>query len=101
MLMAKLFHNATALRNIDGPEDVLKIPPAQKELALSTFEIGQRALEACIESAAYRNSLKCGKTNEKFVLIDFSLGTSCSLHTRNGYFLSVVVTTSGSFVVSF
>ncbi|TDL28198.1 hypothetical protein BD410DRAFT_739738 [Rickenella mellea] len=57
-LLAQLFHNATALRGIDGPEDVLNMPPVQRDLALQSLTIAQKALSICINSPSYREGLK-------------------------------------------
>ncbi|KAI0719989.1 hypothetical protein C8T65DRAFT_634520 [Cerioporus squamosus] len=57
-LHAELFHNATALRGIDGPEDVQKMPPAQRELAIRSIQIGRQILDITVTSPAYREGMK-------------------------------------------
>lgn len=57
---AELFHNATALRGIDNPEDVQRMPPAQKALALSSLQIAQHALSLSVNSSSYKEGLKYG-----------------------------------------
>lgn len=57
-LHAELYHNATALRGIDGPEDVQRMPPAQRELAIRSIRIGQQILEITVHSPAYREGMK-------------------------------------------
>lgn len=57
---AELFHNATALRGIDDPEDVQKMPTAQKALALTSLQIAQHALTLSVNSTSYRDGLKYG-----------------------------------------
>lgn len=59
-LHAELYHNATALRGIDGPEDVQRMPPAQRELAIRSIRIGQQILEITVHSPAYREGMKYG-----------------------------------------
>ncbi|KAH9857979.1 hypothetical protein C2E23DRAFT_880659 [Lenzites betulinus] len=57
-LHAELFHNATALRGIDGPEDVQKMPPAQRELAIRSIQIGRQILDITVSSPSYREGMK-------------------------------------------
>ncbi|KAI0652053.1 hypothetical protein C8Q79DRAFT_1080999 [Trametes meyenii] len=57
-LHAELFHNATALRGIDGPEDVQKMPPAQRDLAIRSIQIGRQILEITVNSPSYREGMK-------------------------------------------
>ena len=59
-LHAELFHNATALREIDGPDDVRKMHPAQRELAIRSIQIAQQGLDVTLNSAAYREGMKYG-----------------------------------------
>lgn len=59
-LHAELFHNATALRGIDGPEDVQKMPPAQRDLAIRSIQIGRQILDITVTSPAYREGMKYG-----------------------------------------
>lgn len=59
-LHAELFHNATALRGIDGPEDVQKMPPAQRDLAVRSIQIGRQILDITVSSPAYREGMKYG-----------------------------------------
>ncbi|EIN14059.1 hypothetical protein PUNSTDRAFT_80092, partial [Punctularia strigosozonata HHB-11173 SS5] len=55
---AELFHNANALRNINGPEDVVRMPQAQRELALRSIRIARQSLEITVGSPAYREGMK-------------------------------------------
>lgn len=57
-LHAELFHNATALRGINGPEDVQKMPIAQRELAIRSIQIARQGLEITVTSPAYREGMK-------------------------------------------
>ncbi|KAI8990468.1 hypothetical protein BD414DRAFT_483741 [Trametes punicea] len=57
-LHAELFHIATALRGIDGPEDVQKMPPAQRELAIRSIQIGRQILDITVNSLSYREGMK-------------------------------------------
>ena len=60
-LTAELFHNATALRGIDGPEDVQRMPHAQRELAFRSIQIGRQILDITVNSPAYREGMKYGE----------------------------------------
>lgn len=59
-LLAELFHNAYALRGIDGPEDVEHIHPFQKQLAINSLAKAQQALAIFVNSSSYREGLKYG-----------------------------------------
>lgn len=59
-MFAELFHNATALRGIRGPEDVEEMPEEQRLLALRSIDLAKRGLETCLRSPNYRNGLKYG-----------------------------------------
>lgn len=59
-LHAELFHNATALRGINGPEDVKKMPGSQRELALRSIEIAREGLDITVNSTSYREGMKYG-----------------------------------------
>nr|GAT47837.1 predicted protein [Mycena chlorophos] len=56
-LHAELFHNATALRGINGPEDVQSMPPQQKHLALRSIQIARQGLDITVNSPAYREGM--------------------------------------------
>ncbi|KAJ7900168.1 hypothetical protein B0H14DRAFT_2672565 [Mycena olivaceomarginata] len=57
-LHAELFHNATALRGINGPEDVQNMPAQQKDLALRSIQIARQGLDITVNSPAYREGMK-------------------------------------------
>ncbi|KAF7306766.1 Fungal-trans domain-containing protein [Mycena indigotica] len=57
-LHAELFHNATALRGINGPEDVQNMPQQQKHLALRSIQIARQGLDITVNSPAYREGMK-------------------------------------------
>ncbi|KAF8578439.1 hypothetical protein K439DRAFT_1638799 [Ramaria rubella] len=57
-IFAELFHNATALRGINRPEDVANMPPAQKHVAVRCIEIAKAGLEISLGASAYRENLK-------------------------------------------
>ncbi len=61
-LTAQLFHNATAFRGINGSEDVRKMPTAQRDLALRSIQIGRQILDITVNSQAYREGMKYGRT---------------------------------------
>ncbi|KIK70783.1 hypothetical protein GYMLUDRAFT_32836 [Collybiopsis luxurians FD-317 M1] len=55
---AELFHNATALRGINGPEDVERMPQVQRELALRSIQIARQGLDLTVNSPSYREGMK-------------------------------------------
>ncbi|KAF8807749.1 hypothetical protein BYT27DRAFT_7189845 [Phlegmacium glaucopus] len=57
-LHAELFHNATALRGINGPEDAQKMPASQRELAIRSIQIARQGLDITVNSPAYREGMK-------------------------------------------
>ncbi|QRV97650.1 Fungal Zn(2)-Cys(6) binuclear cluster domain [Ceratobasidium sp. AG-Ba] len=54
----ELYHNATALRGVRGPEDVSRMPPEQKLVAQRAIKLAKRGLDNCIRSVTYREGLK-------------------------------------------
>lgn len=60
-LHAELFHNANALRNVNGPDDVQRMPQAQRELAIRSIRIAGESLELTVNSPAYREGMKYGR----------------------------------------
>ncbi|EKM61311.1 uncharacterized protein PHACADRAFT_168746 [Phanerochaete carnosa HHB-10118-sp] len=66
-LTAELFHNATALRGIDGPEDMQKMLPGQRELAIRSIQIGRQILDITVNSPAYREGMKYGRLSRRTV----------------------------------
>ncbi|ELU38811.1 hypothetical protein AG1IA_07159 [Rhizoctonia solani AG-1 IA] len=50
----ELYHNATVLRGIRGPEDVARMPMEQKIVAQRAIRLAKRGLDNCI-----RSELKC------------------------------------------
>lgn len=57
-LHAELFHNATALRGIDGPEDVRNMHPLQRELAVRSINIAIQILDITVNSPSYREGMR-------------------------------------------
>ncbi|KZT02423.1 uncharacterized protein LAESUDRAFT_730171 [Laetiporus sulphureus 93-53] len=57
-LHAELYHNATALRGVDGPDNVQRMPAAQRELAIRSIQIGRQILDITVNSPAYREGMK-------------------------------------------
>jgi hypothetical protein len=55
---AELYHNATALRTIRGPEDVKRMPEEQRELAIRSMEVARAGLDVCLRSPSYREGMK-------------------------------------------
>ncbi|CAE6401834.1 unnamed protein product [Rhizoctonia solani] len=54
----ELYHNATVLRGIRGPEDVARMPMEQKLVAQRAIKLAKRGLDNCIRSVTYREGLK-------------------------------------------
>ena len=61
-LHAELFHNATALRGINGPEDVQKMPKAQRDLAIRSIQIARKGIDITVNSASYSEGMKYGES---------------------------------------
>jgi len=55
---AELYHNAIVLRTIKGPDDVAKMRPEARDLALRSMKVAQVALHICLRSPSYREGLK-------------------------------------------
>ncbi|KAF8519106.1 hypothetical protein BU17DRAFT_66051 [Hysterangium stoloniferum] len=58
---AELFHNATALRGISGPEDVANMPTAQRHVLVKSIRLAKAGLETTLQASAYRENLKYGE----------------------------------------
>ncbi|KII93761.1 hypothetical protein PLICRDRAFT_171474 [Plicaturopsis crispa FD-325 SS-3] len=57
-LHAELFHNATALRGINGFHDVQNMPQAQRDLAIRSIQIARQGLDITVNSPSYREGMK-------------------------------------------
>ena len=57
---AELYHSATALRGINGPEDVQKMPASQREVAIKSIQIARQGLDITVKSHSYREGMKYG-----------------------------------------
>lgn len=55
---AELYHNAIVLRTMKGPDDVAKVRPEQKALALRSMQVARTALHVCLRSPSYREGMK-------------------------------------------
>ena len=62
-LHAELYHSATALRGINGPEDVQKMPDSQREVAIKSIHIARQGLDITVKSHSYREGMKYGGSN--------------------------------------
>jgi len=49
------------LRGIIGPDDVQKMPPPQRELAIRSIKIARRGLDITVNSASYRKGMTYGE----------------------------------------
>ena len=93
-LHAELYHNATALRGIDGPEDVQSMLAAQRELAIKSIKIGRQILDITVNSPSYREGMKYGQSHSISPAYmpfkdDFD---SCTLYPRNCYLFCIIFT---------
>ncbi|KAH8998824.1 hypothetical protein EDB86DRAFT_2910294 [Lactarius hatsudake] len=61
-LHAELYHSATALRGINGPEDVQKMPASQREVAIKSIQIARQGLDITVKSHSYREGMKYGRS---------------------------------------
>ena len=59
-LHAELYHSATALRGINGPEDARKMPASQREFAIKSIQIARQGLDLTVQSDSYREGMKYG-----------------------------------------
>ncbi|KAI0322701.1 hypothetical protein OF83DRAFT_1092505 [Amylostereum chailletii] len=57
-LHAELYHSASALRGINGPEDVQNMPVSQRELAMRSIHVGRQGLDITVNSPSYREGMK-------------------------------------------
>ncbi|KAI0068301.1 hypothetical protein BV25DRAFT_1792927 [Artomyces pyxidatus] len=57
-LHAELYHSASALRGINGPEDVQKMPASQRDLAIRSIQIARQGLDITVKSHSYREGMK-------------------------------------------
>ncbi|KAH6916892.1 hypothetical protein BKA70DRAFT_1250880 [Coprinopsis sp. MPI-PUGE-AT-0042] len=55
---AQLFHYATALRGINGPEDVQRMPHEQRQIAMQSIAVAQKGLDITVNSTSYREGMK-------------------------------------------
>ena len=95
-LHAELFHNATALRGVDGPEDVQKMPPAQRDLAIRSIQIGRQILEITVNSPAYREGMKYGLYPRRY---DSSPSNSLEHSIAAVHYTHATATFSASFLL--
>jgi hypothetical protein len=64
-LHAELYHSATALRGINGPEDVQKMPASQREVAIKSIQIARQGLDITVKSRTYREGMKYGRSYDR------------------------------------
>ena len=87
-LHAELYHNATALRGIDGPEDVQKMPQAQRDLAIRSIQLGRQILDITVNSPAYREGMKYGMCrHQSMASFAHKVIQRYTIHTRLRRFL--------------
>lgn len=98
-LHAELFHKATALRGINGPDDVQKMPLVQRQLALRAIQIARQGLEITVTSPAYREGMRFGISYQLHFTVCYSIALlfSGSLYARHrhicGLFLATISST--------
>jgi hypothetical protein len=59
-LHADLYHTATALKGIKGPEDVQKMSESQRALAINAIRTARQCLDISLSSSSYREGMKYG-----------------------------------------
>ncbi|EIW86878.1 hypothetical protein CONPUDRAFT_134221 [Coniophora puteana RWD-64-598 SS2] len=57
-LHAQLFHNASALRGVNGPDDAQRMPASQRDLAMRSIQIARQGLDITVNSPSYREGMK-------------------------------------------
>lgn len=100
-LHAELFHKATALRGINGPDDVQKMPLVQRQLALRAIQIARQGLEITVTSPAYREGMRFGISYQLHFTICHSIASlfSRSLYARHCHICGLFFATISSTVV--
>jgi hypothetical protein len=82
-LHAELFHNATALRGVNGPDDVQKMPSTQRDLSIHSIHIARQVLEITVNSPTYREGMRYGTSKHPCPIVCLTLSSlSRSLHPR-------------------
>lgn len=97
---AQLFHNATVLRGLNGPEDVQTMPVTQRELAIRSIHIACKGLDITVNSPSYREGMKYGGFIDKPHKPQLTLVISRPLYPRDCYFLCIVPSSTRSPFVS-
>lgn len=102
-LHAELFHNATALRGINGPEDVQKMPPTQRDLSIRSIHIARQVLDITVNSPTYREGMRYGKVIQVvFSTLPLTLGSiSCSLYPCGCNFCCILSPSLNPIIVGF
>jgi hypothetical protein len=68
-LHAELFHNATALRGVNGPDDVQKMPSTQRDLSIRSIHIARQVLEITVNSPTYREGMRYGTSKRPYPIV--------------------------------
>jgi hypothetical protein len=99
---AELFHNATALRGIKGPEDVATMPKGLMRIAKRSITVAQSGLSLSLRSPAYREGFKYGslKTLYGRTVTDIAIHSRI-LYTRHRHIRGIVPYSSRAFIVSY
>lgn len=101
---AELFHNATALRGIRGPDDVAQMPPEQRALAMRSIHIAKAGLDICLRSASYRTGLKYGMCPTNHIPAEKRTNLSCAFsrtfHACQRNFCCQFLDQTGAVIVS-
>lgn len=95
-MFAELFHNATALRGIRGPEYVASMPDEERQLAQWSINLAKKGLETCLRSPNYRNGLKSGRSSP---FRDASEDADIAAESIAVHFTHVSATFAGSFLI--
>ncbi|KAH8835706.1 hypothetical protein DL96DRAFT_1575298 [Flagelloscypha sp. PMI_526] len=57
-IFGQLYHYATALTGIYGPDDIEGIPPQQRDIALRSIDLAMQGLDIIATSSTYRQGMK-------------------------------------------
>jgi hypothetical protein len=100
-LHAELYHSATALRGINGPEDVQKMPASQREVAIKSIQITRQCLDITVKSDSYREGMKFGKFFEcQTSGSESKKYSSCPLHPCYCYVCCIFPSSPRTVIVS-
>jgi hypothetical protein len=100
-LHAELYHSAMALRGINCPEDVQKMPASQREVAIKSIQITRQCLDITLKSNSYREGMKFGESFECHMSgSEPKTYSSCPLHPCYRYVCCLFPSSPRTVIVS-